>query len=840
MLRRLAPLLLATLLTAPLPAQVLNHDSLLAQQHWWDNRDWDWYKAEIPFFDSPDSAIDGTYYYRWELVTKHLTYGSPASGYTFSEFIDRPFWSGAYGAISCPLGHQFYEVRWLRDRRIVDDFAHYWFETPGAEPRSYSNWYADALWAAYRVTGDTGFVRAVFPHMLQQYHGWMAEHWDSTHQMFRWDGMHDGMEFNIDSRQTADKFSGAEGYRPTLDSYLWADERAISQAATLLRDSATAAEFAQRAAELKDRVQRELWDPSRQFFFHQFAHDEQNGITAGSLTYQTGPYAGDPQGREEIGFVPWQFELPDSGYEAAWRFLTDTSYFAAPFGPTTTERGDPLFYVSHDCCWWSGNSWPYATAQTLVAMANLLDDYRQSYVSRADYLALLRTYTRTQRFEGHPYIAESADPFTGSWKGANSFDHSEHYFHSEYVNLIISGLVGLRPRADDTLEVAPLAPEEWAYFALDNIRYHGHEVAIVWDCDGVRYHLGAGLTLLVDGRPVAHGAHLTRLTAYIGPTPALPPIDRPVNLAVNNDGLPFPRITASYSAPLHPPFEMIDGNYWYHVSPPNRWTSTGSGHSADWVTLDFGADRRVESVKLYFLDDGPGAAVRAPAGYRLQMLRGGTWVDLPHQRRNPAKPEGHRANVISFPAVTTSRLRLVLQHRRGRASGLTEFEAWSHTPLPLSAPTRPSPDLAYNAAGTGYPQATASFTGKSDSVSEVNDGRIAFSRASRNRWTAYGTPNDSDWVAIDFGAPKRVSTLSIYLWGDSSGVRAPKRYSVQYWNGNGWRQASIRWRRPAAPATWAMNVVRIAPVTTRKVRVMFVHARPAATGVTELEIMGDQ
>jgi len=59
---------------------------------------WDWYKSNIPFFECPDADINTTYYYRWELVTKHLTYGSPASGYSFTEFIDRPFWSG--GSVS--------------------------------------------------------------------------------------------------------------------------------------------------------------------------------------------------------------------------------------------------------------------------------------------------------------------------------------------------------------------------------------------------------------------------------------------------------------------------------------------------------------------------------------------------------------------------------------------------------------------------------------------------------------------------------------------------------------------------------------------------------------------
>src|SRR5262245_47133334 len=84
----LATVLLLTL-TPPAPAQGLDRQKLLDAQTFWDNRDWDWYRANIPFLDCPDPEVLTTYYYRWELLTKHLTYGSPSSGYTFTEFIDR-------------------------------------------------------------------------------------------------------------------------------------------------------------------------------------------------------------------------------------------------------------------------------------------------------------------------------------------------------------------------------------------------------------------------------------------------------------------------------------------------------------------------------------------------------------------------------------------------------------------------------------------------------------------------------------------------------------------------------------------------------------------------------
>jgi hypothetical protein len=842
---------------SPTGAPILDKDEVLARQTWWDNRDWDWYKSNIPFFESPDSAIDATYYYRWEVVTKHLTYGSPETGYTFTEFIDRPYWSGTYGAISCPLGHQHYDLRWLKDRRIVEDFARYWFETPGAEPRSYSNWYGDAMWATYMVLGDTTFLRTVLPHMETQYEGWVAERWDPDHGMFRWDGMHDGMEFNIDSRQTAQEFDGAEGYRPTLNSYLYADQLAISRAAATLGDTAKARLFAERAAALTQRVQEELWDPEREFFFHQYAYDEQGGIEAGSLTHQTGPYAGSPHGREEIGFVPWQFGLPDAGYEAAWQFLMDPDYFLAPYGPTTAEQNDPLFLISPRCCYWSGNSWPYATSQTLAALSNLLHDYEQSYVTRDDYNRLLGIYTRTHRKEGRPYIAEAAHPETGSWAGHDTFYHSEHYFHSHYIDLIVTGLVGLRPRADDTLEVAPLAPEEWDYFALDDIAYRGHRVSVAWDRDGSRYGRGRGLMAFVDGRKVADSPEMGRLVVPLEPAstqPVVRPAERLVNLAVNNGRGPFPSVTASYSAPGAPPFYLNDGAYWYHRLPPNRWTAAGSGDDEDWIIVDFGIERPVEVLKLYFLDDslptddvpaegsigsGETGEVRPPQTYAAQMWRDRGWVEIPGQRRSPESPTGRHANTVSFDRVLTPKIRVVLTHRAGASSGLSEIEAWAHVSLPLPEPTAATPNLAYNMTGQGYPLAKASFTYEGDRIEQINDGQVAFPRYWRNRWTAYGSPDPKDWVEIDFGETRKVRRLELYLWGDGSGVEAPRSYAVQAWDGQGWAEAAVESQVPERPEAWALNTVWIEPVETSRIRVVLEHDLPAFSGITELKIMED-
>ena len=812
-------------------APLLDHRALLERQEWLVNRDYDWYERNIPFFESPDTALDATWYYRWELVTRHLTYGAPETGYTFTEFIDRPFWSGAYGAISCPLGHQLYEVRWLKDRRIAEDFARYWFEAPGAQPRSYSNWYGDAVWATYLVNSDTTFLRTVFPHMLAQYDGWMREHWDAEHRMFQWDGLHDGMEVGINAMQTADTVDGAPGFRPTLNSYLFADARAIARAAARLGDSATARDYAGRAAAVKQRVQDELWDPRREFFLHQAARNELNGIRRFDRVYESGRHKGDGHGRELLGYVPWQFSLPDSGYESAWKFLMDTAHFAAPFGPTTAERGDPLFAVSRTCCVWRGNAWPYATAQTLTAMANLLNEYRQSYVTRRDFYTLLRQYATAQRKNGRPYIAEASNPFTGSWEGHDTYYHSEHYFHSSFADLVITGLAGLRPRDDDTLEVNPLAPDEWDWFALDDVAYRGRRVSIVWDRTGRRYGRGKGLSLWADGRELARSDSLGRLVADLGAAPPLESPDHPVNLAVNNGRGPFPFVSASSSAPRTPPHYLIDGHAWYDAQPPNRWVAA-AGNAADTLELDFGITRPIDEMTLHFIDDGD--SIRPPASYALFRRENGTWTPVIERQRVPRAPEGRRANRVLFDRIEAERLRVVVTHRDGARSGLTELEAWTRASGPFPAPTAMSRNLAAGAT------VSASYTSPNSRAEQVNDGRIGYTRYWRNRWSALGTPELTDWLAVDFGVSRRVSRVDVHFVDSERGLAAPSRFTVQVWDGRSWTEAVVRRKAPERPAGSAQNTVWIEPVETSRLRVVFEHARPGATAVTELVILEEE
>ena len=63
----------------------------------------------------------------------------------------------------------------------------------------------------------------------------------------------------------------------------------------------------------------------------------------------------------------------------------------------------------------------------------------------------------------------------------------------------------MRPRADEVVEVNPLAPAgAWAWFCLDGVAYHGRTLTILWDQTGQSLRLvSAGLRVLADGQEIA-------------------------------------------------------------------------------------------------------------------------------------------------------------------------------------------------------------------------------------------------------------------------------------------------------------------------------------------------
>jgi len=467
----------------------------------------DWLAANVPLFECPDKELEQTYYFRYWTYRKHLR--QTPDGYIVTEFLPDVSWAGKHNSISCAAGHHLYEGRWLRGKEYLDDYSVFWFRK-GGEPRRYSFWAADAICARSLVTGDWKLALDLLPDLVANYEAWEKTHRDPN-----------GLFWQIDDRDGMEVSIGGSGYRVTINSYQYGDAQAIARIADLAGEKELAEEYRQKAARIKQLVQENLWDAKAEFF----------KVSPRGSSIQLADV------RELHGYTPWYFHLPEPQYAVAWKQIMDPQGFFAPFGPTTAERRHPRFMFQHNHeCLWNGPSWPYATSVTLTALANLLHGDPQPHVSKQDYLELLRIYARSHRLKlpagtTVPWIDEDLHPDTGQWiardilEKKNVRDRGKDYNHSTFCDLVISGLVGLRPRADEIVEVHPLVPDQtWAYFALDRVRYHGRDLTILYDKTGQRYGRGKGLRVLADGHQIAVAEGVQRLTASL---PALAQTSRP-------------------------------------------------------------------------------------------------------------------------------------------------------------------------------------------------------------------------------------------------------------------------------------------------------------------------
>jgi predicted GH43/DUF377 family glycosyl hydrolase len=96
-------------------------------------------------------------------------------------------------------------------------------------------------------------------------------------------------------------------------------------------------------------------------------------------------------------------------------------------------------------------------------------------------------------------------------------ERGKDYNHSTFCDLVISGLVGLRPRCDNTVVVNPLAPPSWDFFCLDQILYHDLNLTILFDKTGSHYGKGQGLRIFADGNEIAASEKLARVTGQLPP-----------------------------------------------------------------------------------------------------------------------------------------------------------------------------------------------------------------------------------------------------------------------------------------------------------------------------------
>ncbi len=459
---------------------------------------YEWLKNEIPLFECSDKELEKTYYFRYWTYRKHVK--QTEDGYVITEFLPKVPWSGKHNTIVAAVGHHIYEGRWLKNSATyLKDYIRFFFNNP-ERSHHYSCWLAYAVWKFVNTTADTDFAKEVLPSLCRFYEVWEETHGLSNGAFWSYDGP-DAMEFSISG--TPEDLKMRKGIRPTLNSYMCADAFAITELAKLCGDKETEEKYSQKYEFLKNFINEQLFEEG---FYRAYHYDEGADI---DKVIETGKGLSP---REEIGYIPWMFNIPPKGRETAFELLNDKNSFYTDYGIATAERSHPrfLYEVNHECLW-NGYVWPYATSQTLYGLMNIIDSYGGAQYKKM-YCDLLiqyaKSHTRTkENGETVPWIDEVRHPLNDDWSSRTilknwgwtekkgGYERGKDYNHSTFCDLVISGIVGVKDNSD-TIKVTPCIPETWTYFRLTGLRFRGKTYDIIYDKDGNRYGKGVGLTVL--------------------------------------------------------------------------------------------------------------------------------------------------------------------------------------------------------------------------------------------------------------------------------------------------------------------------------------------------------
>lgn len=426
-------------------------------------------QLHFPKFYSSDEELNITYNYRCEVYQRHVK--ETPDGHVVTEFLADVPWSGKYNTISCAASHHFRDGRWLRESFILEEYARFWCTV--GEPRLYSFPIANSILDLCDVTGDYSVAESLYGNLKEIFAAW-GDHVTEC-GLYRQDCGRDGMEFSI----------SGDGIRPTINSYMAADSYALARIAERIGAVDESKFYRDYGDTLARQINEVLWNGETSMFGVISDDGERRNV------------------REQIGYIPWIYGIPRSDKDACFSNLLDESCFLGKYGLRTADASHPEYnkYFDHECLW-NGPVWPFATSQTLTAIITYLHTKKHPKITPDDFTRLLLQYAYSHRdADGTPYLDENMDSDSGVWlareimrkwnRPDKDFTRGRHYNHSSFIDLIMTGICGIRPEKGNHLVIHPLGTS-LDTFTAEGIHYHGHSLTVSWN-------KATGLYVTVDG-----------------------------------------------------------------------------------------------------------------------------------------------------------------------------------------------------------------------------------------------------------------------------------------------------------------------------------------------------
>ena len=278
-----------------------------------------------------------------------------------------------------------------------------------------------------------------------------------------------------------------------------------------------------------------------------------------------------------------------------------------------------------------------------------------------------------------------------------------------------------------------------------------------------------------------------------------------------------------------------NGHVWNDAAPANTFP--------DWLVIDFNGNKTITEIDVVTIQDHLEWPVEPTesmtfslyglTSYEVQYWQNSTWVTIPGGSVSGNNKVWRK---FTFPAINTSKIRVLASASVDGYSRIVELEAWTG-PSPM-----PRYDLALGAtttASTSYPGWGASGV--------VNGDRKSLNTYSNGAWSSSGFNNFPESVQVDFGANKTINEIHVFTlqdnWANSTEPTSAMTftqfglsgYEVQYWTGSNWVTV------PGGSVTGNNKIWRtftFSPISTSKIRVLTHSSPDGASRVTEIEAYG--
>ncbi|MDG4798034.1 Ig-like domain-containing protein [Micromonospora sp. WMMD1082] len=743
------------------------------------NRRW---AQDVPYINVPDPALEKAIVYRW-WGERYNSLDANASGHVYQYPTTIEGVNLYQNAVALTQPMHLQDTKWLRTPYLpygqilnIGELSgsSAFLDSPGHTSwnNHYSQYLGTAGLEAYQVHGGGREIARKFAGYFEG---------DGVGQLEHYDGNNDKLiayDTNYMPGNDADAITfgypksnaGAPGAR-TIErpesAYVWGAFEAARQLYQISgADQAKVDEMATGATQIRDAILDRLWSPDTRMFLAGTSH---GATSAASSNGRANPLPAsarnlipakesnlyDIYAENLIPFDQWQT------YVDGFRFLTYGDNF--PIFPFyTANQYDRSAYGIGGSNNFSNINFTVQYRGVRSALRHY--DPEQKYITPAYAKRLLDWMAWSIYPGGDLRVANQAEYYSNWNAAARTYNRNNpnHIMLGNMNYIFVEDMAGIQPRADEKIELWPIR-FGYDHFMVNNLRYHGQDVTIVWDPDGSRYGLGAGYSLFLNGERKVSTDRLGKLTydpntnqvqveeglsvTFTATTGADFPsaVDTPIADERVVGYLKTAGIDLTEDAPNLAAGADLGSSYtqqgvrptpWRQFHTPG-WSTTSMNHTpgaisvterpvslaavTDGVTanepywgnygttdrnghieLDLGSAKSFDNVKVFFVSDRQAGGYREPARWWVQVPDGaGGWREVPDQFKNPTVPSA-KFNEALFATVTSDKLRIAFTNNPTFFTAVSEIQVFdSGRDVPEVANQAPVVTAGRDGAGDG-------------------------------------------------------------------------------------------------------------------------------------------